>query len=76
MRLYLGGQFSFYIPNHPRHIEIELEGPTRLSDVLTGLGIPIAEINLVTINGELIEIQEATISQPDEVKIYPPVSGG
>lgn len=76
MRLHLGGQFSFYFPDHPRQLEIQLEGPVRLSDVLTGLGIPLAEINLVTVNGELVDLQEATVLQFDEVKIYPPVSGG
>ena len=76
MKLHLGGQFSFYLPGHPRQVEVELEEPARLSEVLAGLGIPIAEIHLVTVNGELVDLQETLVSQQDEVKLYPPVSGG
>ncbi len=76
MRLHLGGQFSFYFPGHPRHVEVQLEEPARLSDVLTGLGIPVADINLVIVNGELVDPHETLVSHQDEVKLYPPVSGG
>ena len=76
MKLHLGGLFSFYIPGHPHQVEVELEEPTRLSDVLTELGIPVAEINLVIVNGELVNLRDAVVSQQDEVKVYPPVSGG
>ena len=76
MRLHLGGQFSFYIPGHPNQVDVQLEAPTRLSDVLAGLGIPVAEINLVIVNGELVNLRDAVVSQQDEVKVYPPVSGG
>ncbi len=76
MKLHLGGQFSFYIPGHPHQVDVPLEKPSRLSEILTRLGIPVAEINLAVVNGELVELQSAVISQQDEVKIYPPVSGG
>jgi sulfur carrier protein ThiS len=76
MRLHLGGQFSFYILGHPRWVEVELKEPARLSEVLTGLGIPVAEINLATVNGDLVEVPEALVTQKDVVKIYPPVGGG
>ena len=76
MRLHLGGQFSFYLPEHPHQVELQLEKPVRLSEVLTVLGIPVAEVNLVTVNGELVNPQEVFVSQQDEIKLYPPVSGG
>jgi sulfur carrier protein ThiS len=76
MKLYLGGQLSFYLPGHPSRVEVELEETTRLSEVLTKLGIPVPEIGLATINGEMVDLQEAMVSPQDEVKIYPPVSGG
>ena len=40
MKLNLGGQLSFYLPGHPRQLEVQLDGPTLLSEVLTSLGIP------------------------------------
>ena len=76
MRLHLGGIFSAYLPGHPRQVVLELEKPTRLIDVLAKLGIPLAEINLVTVNGEVVDLQEALVSHQDEIKLYPPVNGG
>ena len=76
MRLHLGGQFSFYFPGHPRYVEVQLEEPARLSEVLTKLGIPVAEISLVIVNDELVDPQAVLVSDQDEVKLYPPVSGG
>jgi sulfur carrier protein ThiS len=76
MKLHLGGQFSFYIPGHPSQVEVQLQEPARLVDLLTHLGIPVAEINLVVINGEIVNMQDALVSQQDEVKVFPPVSGG
>jgi sulfur carrier protein ThiS len=76
MRLHLGGQFSYYLPGHPRQVELDLKEPTRLIQILAGLGIPVAEINLAIINGELVDLQNALVTQQDEVKLYPLVSGG
>ena len=76
MKLYVGGQLSFYLPGHVSQVEVELAEPARLSEVLTGLGILVPEIGLATVNGEMVDLQEAMVSQQDEVKIYPPVSGG
>ena len=76
MKLNLGGQLSFYLPGHPRQLEVQLDGPTWLSDVLTNLGIPIAEIYLVAVNGEMVDPQNTLVSQEDEVKLYPAVDGG
>lgn len=76
MKITLGGQLSYHLPGHPRHLEVQLEAPSRLEEVLTGLGIPVPEIYLVVVNGELVELQTALVSQQDEVKLYPPVDGG
>lgn len=76
MKLFLGGQFSLYIPGHPPSVEVELYEPARLSDVLLGLGIPVADIHLAVVNGQLVEMDEAVVSAQDEVKIFPPVGGG
>jgi sulfur carrier protein ThiS len=80
MRLYLGGFFAFYIPSgsKPRRpwVEVDLSGPTALSEVLVGLGIPPAEVSLVAINGQAVEPAEAVINPGDEVRLYPPIGGG
>jgi sulfur carrier protein ThiS len=76
MKLNFGGQLSFYLPGHPRHLEVQLDGPTMLSEVLANLGIPIAEVYLVAVNGEMVDPHKTLVSQEDEVKVYPPVDGG
>jgi sulfur carrier protein ThiS len=76
MILHLGGQFSFYLPGHPRQLEVFLEEPVRLNRLLVDLGIPAAEIQIVVVNGAQVNLQEAWVSQPDEVKLFPPISGG
>jgi len=76
MKLNLGGQFSLYIPGHPPSVDVKLEKPERLSEVLAGLGIPVADIHLAVVNGQIVEMEEAVVSDQDEVKIFPPVGGG
>jgi len=76
MILHLSGQISFYLPTHPSQVELELEIPVRLSDLLAELGIPGAEIGLAVVNGEMVDLQTAIVSPQDVVKLFPPVSGG
>jgi sulfur carrier protein ThiS len=76
MKLHLGGFFSFYIPQRPQLVEIELHEPRLLRDVLEELGIPIPEVNLTVINKELVDLDQAIVNNQDEVRIYPPMGGG
>ena len=76
MKLFLGGQFSLYIPGHPPSVDVDVSKPTRLSEVLSGLGIPVADVHLAVVNGKLVEMDEAVVSDRDDVKIFPPVGGG
>lgn len=76
MRLYLGGYLDFYNPQPGRWLEVELHQPTQLSELLAELGIPIGDAQLFVLNGELVELREAIVSEQDEVKLFPPVGGG
>ncbi len=76
MKLYAGGHLDFYLPGRRSRIEIERKEPTQLSALLVELGIPLAEVHLVVLNGQLVDLQEAIICGSDEVKIYPAVNGG
>jgi sulfur carrier protein ThiS len=76
MNLYAGGYLDSYLPHRRSKIIIELGQPTNLTDVLTRIGIPAAEVLLVVINGQLVELQDAVVSDQDDVKLYPAVSGG
>jgi sulfur carrier protein ThiS len=76
MRIYLGGYFSFYHPEKAAWLELELDEPALLSEVLAGLGIPPVEVNLAVVNGEIVEPEARLVRQGDEVRLYPPIAGG
>ena len=76
MKLHLGGQFSFYLPGHPAWVELDLQQPTPLGEVLLRLGIPPAEVHLAAINGELVDVETGLVSQGDVARIFPPIGGG
>jgi sulfur carrier protein ThiS len=76
MRIYLGGHLNFYHPQKENWLEIDLEQPLQLLDILIENSIPLGEVSLVVINGEVVDLQTATISEQDEVKLYSPVGGG
>jgi sulfur carrier protein ThiS len=76
MKIYLDRYFAFYTHSRQSWLEVEIKETARLSDVLAGLGIPIAEVQLAVINGEARDPQTVTISKQDQVKIFPPFGGG
>ena len=76
MRIFLGGHLNFYHPNKDKWLEINLKGPTPLVNLLTAAGVPLTEVQLVAINGEVVELDEARVSEGDEVKVFSPVGGG
>ena len=59
MRIYLGGHLNFYHPKKDKWLAVELEGSTPLADLLNDAGIPLTEVQLVAINGEVVELQNA-----------------
>ena len=76
MRIYLGGDLDFYHPQKERWLTVEIEQSTRLADLLVCSGIPLGEIHLVAINGEHTQLEDAIVSNKDEVKIFSAVGGG
>ena len=76
MRLYLGGHLNYFDEQQRANLEIELVGKQRLEDVLARLRIPSGEIFLVSINGELVALEDAWIQPDDHVQLYPPMGGG
>jgi hypothetical protein len=76
MKIYLDGYFSFYIGGDQQWIEVRLDEPARLSEVLAGLGIPVVEVHLTVIDGKLVDPLETVVDDTYEVRLYPPVGGG
>ena len=75
MRLF-GGYLDFYHPQRRNWLDVEINQPELLVDVLTRLGIPVSEVQLVVLNGENVDLRETVVSAQDEVKLYSAVGGG
>ena len=76
MKLYLGSYFSFFTPDHLHWVEVEIPHPTRLTDILSELGVPAAEVHLVVVNDQALETTDTPVSNDDTVRLYPPTNGG
>jgi sulfur carrier protein ThiS len=76
MKLYTGSYFAFFTSNRSHWVDMELRQPTRLTDILSELGIPAGEVHLVVLNDELLESTDTLISNDDVVRLYPAVNGG
>lgn len=76
MRIYLGGHLNFYHPQKDKWLEIKLQQPTRLADILASSDIPSGEVYLAAVNGEQVDLLTAIVEEQDEVRLFPPVGGG
>ena len=62
-----------FLPDSPKDVAIP-EG-TCVMDLVTGLGAPEAEVQLIFVNGRR-ELPTYTLKDNDRVGIFPPVGGG
>ena len=76
MLLYAGGYLTFYTPDQKPEVECVLPGTVALRDLLTEIGIPAAEVQLVILNGEIVDLNGIQVQNQDVVKIFPGVDGG
>ena len=76
MKLYAGGYLAFYLPQRKNSIEMRLNAPTPLKDILGNLQIPIEEVHLVALNGEQADVETAIIQDTDVLRIFSAVNGG
>lgn len=63
MRIYFGGYLDFYNAERGHWLELELAQPTSLLELLVNRGIPLGEIQLVVLNGTLVELKDAIVSE-------------
>ena len=76
MKLYLGSYFAFFTSGRDHWVKIELRQPSRLTEVLSDLGIPAGEVHLVVLNDEVLEFTDTLVTDEDTVRLYPAVNGG
>jgi sulfur carrier protein ThiS len=76
MILYAGGYLTFYTPDQKPEVERVLTSPVELRVLLTEIGIPAGEVQLVILNGKIVNLNGTQIQNQDVVKIFPGVDGG
>ena len=76
MFLHLGGHLAWYDPQKRSRLEIQLRAPIALIDLLDQLGVPSAEVAVAAINGDMVSLADARVTDSDRVDLYPPVGGG
>lgn len=76
MKLLTGGYLTFYMPQQKHALEIHLHEPAHLKEILEGLHIPIAEIDLTAVNDNLADVEEVIVEDTDVVRVFSSVNGG
>ena len=76
MRLHLGGHLNWYDPHKRPWLTIPLVEPIALVDLLERLQVPPGEVALTVVNGRVISLEGAYVSDGDQAELYPPMGGG
>ena len=76
MILIAGGYLDFYMPGRRRRLALDLEAPCSLRSLLQELGIPLEEVQLILLNGKIVDNDQTLVANGDQVKVYSPMDGG
>lgn len=76
MQLHLGGHLSWYDLHKRSDVPVPLSNPTRLLALIESLGLPAGEVAIAVVNGSVVALAEALVSDSDRVQLYPPIGGG
>ncbi len=76
MRLHLGGHLSWYDSQKRSWLELSLSEPVTLIELVRQLDLPLGEIAISAVNGQVVSLEEARVSDGDRVELYPPIGGG
>lgn len=76
MHLRLGAHLSWYAPQRLAALDIPLPGPTALREVALALNLPLEEIAIAAVNGELVALDSAQVVDTDRVMLAPPIGAG
>ncbi len=76
MKIHLGGSLAWHDAQRRTQFEVVLEETISLRTLLERLSIPVAEVALTVVNGEMAESLEALVGDRDDVRFYPIMGGG
>ena len=72
----VGGYLGFYTPDHQRKFKFEAGDGLRISEIVRQLGLPPAEVALISLNGNLIDDLEVLVPDGAELKLFSATDGG
>ena len=76
MKLQLGGSLSWYDHLKRSNLKIKLKEDKSLLALIKELSIPLGEVAIISINGELFTGEDILIKDSDSVLLFPPIGGG
>jgi molybdopterin converting factor small subunit len=76
MRVHLGGHLSWYDPQKRSWLELMQPRPIAVLVLARQLGVPEAEIAVVTVQRRAVDLATAVATDDDTVEFYPPIGGG
>jgi sulfur carrier protein ThiS len=76
MRIHLGGHLSWYDGEKRDWLELPQPAPIALVDLAAVLGLPPAEVAIISVNRKMVHWSDAAVSDGDVVEFFPPMGGG
>lgn len=76
MKLQLGGSLSWYDPLKRSNLDIKLGEETSLMALINELSIPLGEVAIISINGEMFTGEDILVKDSDSILLFPPIGGG
>ena len=76
MKLHLAGHLNWYDHQNRSWLEVKIETPSLLPDLLAQFGIPPGEVAIALLSGQPVDVTSAVLADTDVLELYPPSSGG
>ncbi len=78
MKVHLWGELGFYGPGRRSRFELPLGRPMPMTEALALVGVPLADIAVLGLNGEVVRVDEPglVVTDTDRIDCFPPTSGG
>ena len=78
MKVHLWGELGFYGPGRNSKFEFPLGRSMPLLEALALMGVPVADIAVLGLNGEVVHVDEPGlfVTDADRIDCFPPSSGG
>ena len=78
MKVHLWGELGFYGPGRQGRFEVRIHGAMAVADAVRLVGVPVPDVAVTGLNGEVVRIDDptVTVTDHDRIDLFPPSSGG